>query len=67
MLARKDVIQEGDWIILYESFENVRSVKVTRGELYSNQFGAYRHNDMIGKPYGSKVRTTLHSATSLPL
>ena len=33
---------------------------VTKGESYANKFGTFRHDDMIGKEYGSRV--SLHSS-----
>jgi len=34
------------------------SVTLKAGETYCHRFGAFRHNDIIGKPYGSKIFST---------
>jgi tRNA (adenine57-N1/adenine58-N1)-methyltransferase len=55
MLRRKEFIEDGDWVVAYESYGSIRSLQVKRGEVFSNQNGSFRHNDMIGKKYGCKV------------
>jgi tRNA (adenine57-N1/adenine58-N1)-methyltransferase len=35
--------------------DRISAVKVKRGQVYQTKYGAFPHNDMIGKPYGSKV------------
>ncbi|KAI9503058.1 tRNA (adenine-N(1)-)-methyltransferase catalytic subunit trm61 [Coemansia spiralis] len=53
----KSVIEEGDTIIVYVSPEAMRPVHVKSGEIFNNRFGSFRHSDMIGLRYGSKLRS----------
>ncbi|GAQ86103.1 tRNA methyltransferase complex GCD14 [Klebsormidium nitens] len=53
------VIQEGDLVIVYESHDRMKAVKVSAKETLQNRFGSFKHSDWIGRPFGSKV----HSCT----
>ena len=50
------VIQEGDLVIVYESHDRMKAVKVSAKETLQNRFGSFKHSDWVGKPFGSKVR-----------
>jgi len=38
--------------------EFIQPLQVTAGKLFNNKFGSYRHDDLIGLPYGSKVASS---------
>lgn len=52
----KQVVEEGDLVILFLGYNYMLPLTVSAGETYQTKFGALRHNDIIGKKYGSKVR-----------
>eukprot|EP01096_Ripella_sp_DP13-Kostka_P012499 TRINITY_DN524_c0_g1_i1.p1 TRINITY_DN524_c0_g1~~TRINITY_DN524_c0_g1_i1.p1 ORF type:complete len:382 (-),score=113.56 TRINITY_DN524_c0_g1_i1:3-1148(-) len=47
--------QEGDCVILYSGHDRVHSVLLKQGEVFNHKYGCFKHNDIIGKPYGSKI------------
>ena len=51
---KKD-IENGDLVILFLGYNNMLPLTVNSGETYQTRFGALRHNDIIGKKFGSKV------------
>jgi len=55
MWSTKREIEEGDLVIIWLTRDLVHPVVVTPGKDYNNKFGLYRHSDLIGLPYGSKV------------
>ena len=38
--------------------EFLQPLQVTAGKLFNSKFGSYRHDDLIGLPYGSKVASS---------
>ncbi|XP_062010166.1 uncharacterized protein LOC133726598 [Rosa rugosa] len=48
-------IQDGDLVIVYERYDNMKAVKVCEGSVLENRFGVFKHSDWIGKQFGSKV------------
>lgn len=53
----KKVVEDGDLVILFLGYNYMLPLTVCAGETYQTKFGALRHNDIIGKIYGSKVKT----------
>jgi len=53
----KSVVENGDLVILFLGYNYMLPLTVSSGETYQTKFGALRHNDIIGKKYGSKVKT----------
>lgn len=52
---QKDVAQYGDCVIIdLGSFKNLTTV-LKKGDVLQTRFGALRHDDCVGKKYGSKV------------
>lgn len=39
----------------HQSRDNMTAITVTPGEAFHNKFGKYKHDDMIGMKFGSKV------------
>ena len=52
----KNMVEDGDLVILFLGYNYMLPLTVSTGETYQTKFGALRHNDIIGKRYGSKVR-----------
>lgn len=48
-------IQDGDLVIVYERYDNMKAVKVCEGSVLENRFGVFKHSDWVGKQFGSKV------------
>lgn len=67
-LKPKDVIEQGDTVILYLTIKNMHAIVVSptitnkNGEsvdyVFQTSFGALKVNSLIGKTYGSKVQLT---------
>ncbi len=38
-----------------QGLSDVAELKINAGDTLHNKFGMFRHNDMIGKPFGSRV------------
>jgi tRNA A58 N-methylase Trm61 len=59
-------IAEGDTVIAYQNVDSMSAIRVRSGDTYNNKFGAFRHADLIGKPFGSKARgCATHSSDCL--
>jgi tRNA (adenine57-N1/adenine58-N1)-methyltransferase len=50
-------IEAGDIVIVYLSKDRTpTSIAVTPGHVLTNTYGTYKHDDMVGLPFGAKVR-----------
>lgn len=54
----KTIVEEGDTALIYLTPKLMYSLKVKEGEVFQTRFGALKHDDVIGKRYGSKVATS---------
>jgi tRNA (adenine57-N1/adenine58-N1)-methyltransferase catalytic subunit len=57
-LASPRRIQDGDLAIVYVSHDDTRAVVVSKGRKFEIRYGAFKHDDWIGRPYGSKMYTS---------
>ncbi len=48
------VVKEGDVVICYQGHNSLDFALMKSGEVLQNRFGAFRHDDIIGKPFGQK-------------
>lgn len=48
-------IRDGDLVIVYERYDNMKAIKVCDGSVLENRFGVFKHSDWVGKQFGSKV------------
>ncbi|KAJ3329357.1 tRNA (adenine(58)-N(1))-methyltransferase catalytic subunit trmt61a [Blyttiomyces sp. JEL0837] len=48
-------IADGDLAIAYMSPESMKMITIKSGEIYQNKFGAFPHDQLIGKEWGSQV------------
>ena len=55
-LAHKRTAAEGDFVFLYERKDSIIPVFLKHGEKYQCILGAFLHDDMIGKEFGSIVK-----------
>lgn len=49
--------REGDFVILWGSYTQVFGLVLKYGEILNNRFGNFHHDEIIGKEFGSKVRS----------
>ncbi|KAF9097178.1 tRNA (adenine-N(1)-)-methyltransferase catalytic subunit trm61 [Mortierella sp. AM989] len=50
-----NTIEDGDLVVMYLSRENMSIIRVKEGEYFNCKFGSYKHADMIGLEYGTKL------------
>ncbi|KAG9308863.1 tRNA methyltransferase complex subunit Cpd1 [Chiua virens] len=55
MWSNAPEIAPGDLVIIWQTRELVQPLLITPGKDLNSRFGYYKHNDLIGLPYGSKV------------
>ncbi|KAF8527525.1 tRNA methyltransferase complex subunit Cpd1 [Hysterangium stoloniferum] len=48
-------IAEGDVVIVWLTRDSVQPITITPGQDLNGKFGNYKHSDLVGIPYGSKV------------
>lgn len=45
----------GDLVVMYQGYGSMDPLIVTPGEILNNRHGAFHHEDLVGKQFGSKV------------
>jgi tRNA (adenine57-N1/adenine58-N1)-methyltransferase len=55
-VVSREVIEEGDYVLIYVDPRRRRVVKVSRGARFESDKGALNLENLIGLPYGSRVR-----------
>ncbi|KIM54815.1 hypothetical protein SCLCIDRAFT_1221628 [Scleroderma citrinum Foug A] len=48
-------VAAGDVVIVWQTRELVQPLLITPGKDFNSKFGHYRHSDLVGIPYGSRV------------
>lgn len=61
------LIEDGSKVILYLGYNNFHVIKVKATDVYQTKFGALRHSELIGKPFGSKVNCAKGYLHALPI
>ena len=51
----KAVIEEGDTVVLFFGFDCLMQMKVVKHKVQQTRYGALKHADLLGKPFGSKI------------
>jgi tRNA (adenine57-N1/adenine58-N1)-methyltransferase catalytic subunit len=51
------VMNNGDLVIIYERHDSLDHLYLSSGAIFNNKYGTFYHNDMIGKPFGSKIHS----------
>ncbi|VDM32748.1 unnamed protein product [Hydatigera taeniaeformis] len=64
---RKNIAAEGDTVIVTYCKNEIQLIKLRRGATTQNKCGAIKHNDVIGKPYGSRIATSVGRVVILAL
>lgn len=67
IIERKRVIQEGDYVILYEAYNCSNFKQVSKGTTFTNRNGLYFLDQLIGKPYGTLVSKDAPLSFPFPL
>lgn len=57
-------IQDGGLVVVYESFNAMKAVKVDRTKTVQNRHGVFHMKDWVGLPFGSRVVGTMRGAPS---
>ena len=50
-------MKNGDLIVAYERHDSMDHFYLEAGKILNNKFGAFHHNDFIGKSFGSRIRS----------
>ncbi|BFZ54572.1 tRNA (adenine-N(1)-)-methyltransferase catalytic subunit trm61 [Savitreella phatthalungensis] len=53
----KELIEDGDLVIVYATRSSISPLHVERGKAYHSRYGHYPHETMIGRPYGSQLKS----------
>ncbi|KAJ2810515.1 tRNA (adenine-N(1)-)-methyltransferase catalytic subunit trm61 [Coemansia furcata] len=53
----KNVIEDGDLVVVYLNPESMLTATVKAGGILNNKYGSFKHNDMIGRKYGTMVKS----------
>jgi len=53
--AERETIAAGDVVILHLGLQNMLKLKLEKGKSYQTKWGCLRHDDVIGKCFGSRV------------
>ncbi|KAH9280778.1 tRNA (adenine(58)-N(1))-methyltransferase catalytic subunit TRMT61A [Echinococcus granulosus] len=64
---RKNIAAEGDTVIVTYCKNEIQLIKLRRGATTQSKCGAIKHNDVIGKPYGSRIATSVGRVNILAL
>jgi tRNA (adenine57-N1/adenine58-N1)-methyltransferase catalytic subunit len=51
------LMQNGDLVIVYERHDSLDHFYLAEGIIFNNKYGTFYHNEMIGKPFGSKINS----------
>lgn len=57
-VAPTPLMKDGELVILYCGRENIVPLTLKANAIFRNKHGEFRHNDMIGKPIGSRVKSS---------
>ena len=61
MTQPQTTIHAGDLVVIFEAFDKLDFVYCQPSKMFYNRNGHFRHDDFIGKPFGSMVRSHNHS------
>ncbi|KAG0054209.1 tRNA (adenine-N(1)-)-methyltransferase catalytic subunit trm61 [Gryganskiella cystojenkinii] len=50
-----NIIEDGDLVVMYLSKETMSIIRIKEGEYFNCKFGSYKHSDMIGLQFGTKL------------
>jgi len=55
--SKDNIIKYGDIVIAYVTPQSMASFKLEKGGIYNNRCGSYKHDDIVGKKWGTKIAT----------
>ena len=55
MFDHSETIAGGALVVIYEDHKHMSALRVEPGKTLNNRFGAFRHNDMVGRRYGAQL------------
>lgn len=55
--SKDNIIKYGDIVIAYVTPQSMSSFKLVEGGIYNNRCGSYKHDDIVGKKWGTKIPT----------
>jgi tRNA (adenine57-N1/adenine58-N1)-methyltransferase len=50
-------MQPGDVVFVYVRHDSLDHFFIQANAIFNNKYGTFYHNDMIGKPFGSKINS----------
>jgi tRNA (adenine57-N1/adenine58-N1)-methyltransferase len=56
----RKVMQEGDLVILYERHDSMTYLYLHKTKAFQNKFGRFPHSEMIGKEFGTMIKSTTY-------
>jgi tRNA (adenine57-N1/adenine58-N1)-methyltransferase len=51
-------IYYGDLVLIYESRDSIKYFTLEKGKVFQNKYGSFNHDDLLGKSYGFKIKST---------
>ncbi|KAI9327099.1 tRNA methyltransferase complex GCD14 subunit-domain-containing protein [Obelidium mucronatum] len=51
----KKTIQDGDIVIAYVNPLDMQAIQIVKDGALNNKYGAFHHNNIIGKPFGARI------------
>lgn len=52
---RKTLVEEGDLLLAWIRRDDIRPIRVTKGEVIQTRYGGFKHDSFIGRKYGSQL------------
>ena len=56
LIADRHVVRYGDTVFIYVGHKSIFAQEVTPGSVFQSRFGALRHDELVGRPYGSRFQ-----------
>ncbi|RYH28932.1 hypothetical protein EON65_10315 [archaeon] len=58
---RPRLMQINDLVVIFERHDSLDHLVIKPGKVFQNKYGAFHHSDMIGKPFGTKIKSRTSS------
>jgi tRNA (adenine57-N1/adenine58-N1)-methyltransferase catalytic subunit len=59
-ISRQKIMREGDLVILFERHDSMTHIYLNKSKAFQNKFGRFPHSELIGKHFGSKIKSTTY-------
>lgn len=50
-----EIFKLGDIMLIYENKDKIKCLKLEKGKVFQNKYGSFKHEDIAGKPFGSRI------------